>query len=127
MEFVDLDDYYVFPLRGLTCDAEHTPQPDVGNGVSAKAEDSAGLGTALFRGQFRTFGDMLERNDKSFLAHPDREPFNDGEGQRQADGDGAALSGDTRYLSSTTQEIDIAADDVEADSAARKIGDRFGG
>src|SRR5580700_221237 len=98
MKFVDLDHDHVFPLRGLTGDAEHMPQTDVGNGGSAEAEYSTGLETALFGRQFGAFGHVLERDDKSFVANADREAFDNGQGQGQADRNGAAFSGSARYL-----------------------------
>jgi hypothetical protein len=123
MELIDLDDHDVFLLRSDTGHAKRAPQSDVGKRGSTKAKDPAGLRVALFRRQFGALGHVFQRNDKSFIPDPHREPLDDGQGQRQADGNGGAFAGCTGYLDRPAQSVNVAPDDIQADSAAGKIGD----
>jgi len=70
---------------------------------------------------------MLERNDERFTAHPHREAFNNGEGQRQADRNRAAFASRARNLHCPAQNVDVAPDHIETHPTARKVGYRFRG
>ena len=99
-----------------------------GDDPLADAYDLAALDALYLRAtDGDDFGDGLQGNGIDALADPGHEGTEDGQGQRQLDGDAAALSRDRVDVDGPAELFDLADDDVHTHAATRDVGDGLGG